>query len=272
MLRAHNADILFSSNQLTLYDDDQSKVQIPLIRPEDDRTFKFIRMTSSDVDKLPVTEVLRPAPASENGTNDSTADQPLAIPAKSNGPVVAPPSEDGSSIGRPSLEQRSFLGMGATRMEGKDAVVEPNPASSGSRSGTSPAVWSNWRRDTEKPSILDWASVGKNPPQAASVRKDTGMKVLRPLKAATRSLSSGSSTTQAHLSSHSPATTGQSRFFDEGKRRESAVPELKRSVSTEKSKDAKDSASLTAKPSSANPVGGASAFAWLNSSSSGAKQ
>lgn len=275
VLRAHNADVLFSSNQLTLYDDDQSKVQIPLIRPEDDRTFKSIRVTSSDVNKSTVpdteersNEPPQPAPTIENGTHVSTTDQSPTILDKSNGPTVAPRSEDGSSIGRASLEQRPFLGMTTNRMEAKDVGIDSSPVTSGPRSGTSPAVWSNWRRDTEKPSILDWANVGKNPPQAASARKDTGMKVLKPLKAATRSLSSGSGSMQAHVNSHSTATTGQSRFFDEGKRRDNTVPELKRSVSTEKPKDA---ASVGVKANSANPVGGASAFAWLNSSSSGSK-
>lgn len=46
-LRAHNADLLFSSNQLTLYDDDRCKLQIPLVRPEDERTFKSLATTST---------------------------------------------------------------------------------------------------------------------------------------------------------------------------------------------------------------------------------
>ena len=46
MLRAHNADLLFSSSQLTLYDDDHSKLQIPLVRPEDERAFKSLHVSS----------------------------------------------------------------------------------------------------------------------------------------------------------------------------------------------------------------------------------
>ncbi|KAF2086449.1 hypothetical protein K490DRAFT_44301, partial [Saccharata proteae CBS 121410] len=42
LLRKHNADILLSSNSMALYDDDGSKLSIPLVRPEDERAFKSL--------------------------------------------------------------------------------------------------------------------------------------------------------------------------------------------------------------------------------------
>ncbi|KAK1910867.1 hypothetical protein P3342_008747 [Pyrenophora teres f. teres] len=72
------------------------------------------------------------------------------------------------------------------------------------------------------------------------------------------------------MSTSNPSpVTGQSRFFDDGKRRgeteawsNPAPPPAKRSVSSEKGKE---NVPALSKPRSANPVGGASAFAWLNS-------
>lgn len=268
VLRAHNADVLFSSNQLTLYDDEQIKVQIPLIRPEDDRTFKSLRVTSRPINmSLPQEREEKKAvppgdlsPINGNGTDKTVLDPLNNEPPKVNGPANTSSSEDGTSTGRRSLEHRPFLGLTTDRVEPKDVATEASPASATPRPGTSPAVWSNWRRDTDKPNTLDWANVGKTPPAPAFARKDTGMKVLKPLKATTRSLSGHTNTAQM---SSSPSSTGQSRFFDEGKRRESGEPQLKRTVSAEKPKD---TAPVVGKPNSTNPIGGASAFPWLNSS------
>ncbi|KAM3416344.1 hypothetical protein BST61_g7948 [Cercospora zeina] len=46
VLRAHNADILFSSNSMTLYDDERSKLSIPLSRPENEAAFNSLHVTS----------------------------------------------------------------------------------------------------------------------------------------------------------------------------------------------------------------------------------
>lgn len=263
MLRAHNADILLSTNQLILYDDERTKLQTPLVRPEDDRTFKSLFVTSGPVhptgqqkagDKsIPLT--LDTDTASEGLTLERAT-------AKLNGTGTTTSSDDGGSTGRRSLEQRPFLGLTATaRPESKEGQ-DSSPSSAAPRSGPSPAIWSNWRRDTEKAGSMDWANVSKTPPSTYQ-RKDTGIKVLKPTKPGTRNLSTSIS------QSSSPATSGQSRFFDEGKRRlsntgdtESSAPPLKRSVSGEKPKE---NVPTLAKTRSANPVGGASAFAWLNS-------
>ncbi|KAF2714606.1 hypothetical protein K504DRAFT_445581 [Pleomassaria siparia CBS 279.74] len=268
-LRAHNADVLFSINQLTLYDDERSKLQIPLVRPEDECTFKSLFVTSGSVHapkQQMATET--PAPAtSDVGTagEGSTLERAAPIVSKLNGTSIntATDSDDGgSSTGRPSVEQRPFLSVTTSRTESKEGQGS-SPPNATPRSGPSPAIWSNWRRDAEKPGSMDWASVSKTPPTTYQ-RRDTGIKVLKPTtKPGMRTLST------ANSQSSSPATTGQSRFFDEGKRRlsnagdiENSAPQLKRSVSGDK---AKEGMSTLAKTRFANPVGGASAFAWLNS-------
>jgi ubiquitin carboxyl-terminal hydrolase 4/11/15 len=272
MLQSHNADILFSSNQLTLYDDGRSKVQIPLVRPEDDRTFKSLFVASGTLNSSKQPSSLRdtyvtptePSTASEGSTAGSTLEHPVATASRMNGGLVGLSSEDGSN-GHPSLEQRPQLGLATNRIEPKDGAQESSPVNAAPRSGTSPAIWSNWRRDAEKPGSTDWANVGK-PLGSTYQRRDTGIKVLRPMKATSRASSSSA------LRSSSPATTtGQSRFFEEGKRRtsnagvpESSEPPLRRSTSGEKAKEGTSASTKTR----TNPVGGASAFAWLNSGGS----
>ncbi|KAF2634783.1 UCH-domain-containing protein [Massarina eburnea CBS 473.64] len=264
MMRAHNADILFSSNQLTLYDDDRSKLRIPLVRPEDEHVFKSLYITSSPHSSTqPRTGAAKSTPLSpkaaayEDEDSISNGQRSSTMAAKSNGAGTTSSSDD-DSMGRRSLEQRPHISLSTTRSASKEP--QDSPASATPRSGPSPAIWNNWRRDAEKSSSGDWAKVGK-PPASTYQRRDTGIKVLK--KPGTRTLSTSIS------SSSSPA--GQSRFFDDGKRRnsnaseaEGTTPMLKRSPSGEKAKE--NGASLGRMPS-ANPVGGASAFAWLNTRS-----
>ncbi|KAL5407992.1 hypothetical protein PMIN06_011942 [Paraphaeosphaeria minitans] len=272
MLRAHNADILLSSNQLTLYDDDRSKLRIPLVRPEDEQTFKSLYITSGSPDRAQ-TElgVEEPSQLPENSSKQKEpSDAPhtnlpsrsAAAAVKATGSATTSGSEDGS-VGRRSLEQRPRLGLSiSSRTESKD-VQETSPGGAATRTGSSPALWSNWRRDPEKSGSTDWANLGKTPAPTYQ-RRDTGIKVLK--KPGARTLSASVS------QGSSPSVAGQSRFFDDGKRREEtadegegSVPPLKRSVSGEKPKE---NTPILTKNRASNPVGGASAFPWLNTGGS----
>ncbi|RAR01296.1 cysteine proteinase [Stemphylium lycopersici] len=221
MLRAHNADLLFSSSQLILYDDDRSKLQIPLVRPEDDRAFRSLRISNGNHASTAEQTQRAAAPAltqhhalGEESTM-SAAHDPFSSTDKSTDTETATNSDDGGSSGRRSLEQRPRLSTSlSSRSDTRDAQ-ESGSVSGAPRSGASSAIWSNWRRDqAEKASAgsVDWASVGKTTSSTPSYqRRDTGIKVLKPSKSA-RTVSTSNS---------SPAT-GQSRFFDDGKRRSEA--------------------------------------------------
>ncbi|OCK78431.1 hypothetical protein K432DRAFT_301974 [Lepidopterella palustris CBS 459.81] len=272
MLRAHNADILFSSNMLTLFDDDRNKLQIPFVRPEDDRTFKSLCLTSGSTNhqKQPAALVdtaastVSDAPSIPETSPPVTSHQKPATGLADLDGMTAAGLDDGGSTGRQSLEQRPLLGLVTGRTESKEGQ-ESSPANSSiSRSGPSPAIWSNWRREGDRSSSMDWANASKNS-SSTYQRRDTGIKVLKPVKPGTRTLSS--STTQ----SPSPAT-GQSRFFDDGRCRTSTTSgsetgdhQLKRAGSGEKTPSStKENMPIVTKTRSSNPVGGASAFAWLN--------
>ncbi|KAK3071094.1 hypothetical protein LTS18_014934 [Coniosporium uncinatum] len=167
---------------------------------------------------------------------------------------------------RQSLEQHPALGRLNIAADERDMNEPPSSTGNLSRSGSSPAIWSNWRRDTDKPSS-DWASATKSG-STAYQRRDQGIKVLKPLRSSSRAFSSSSNQTSTSAS----AIPQQSRFFDEGRRRVSNDgndTQLKRAVSSEQKPGGSgkecSSASGSSKPRVSNPVGGASAFAWLNS-------
>ncbi|KAF1927489.1 uncharacterized protein M421DRAFT_93328 [Didymella exigua CBS 183.55] len=268
LLRSHNADILFSTNHLMIYDDDRNKLQVPLVRPEDESAFKSLSTSHR------TSHILKPGLISKSavvGLPSSvepkvkfleTAQAESTDPQKLGESIMAASSEDGGSNGRRSLDQRPHsLSTSFARSESKDAQLS-SPTTVSSRSGPSPAMLSTWRRDTnEKASggTLDWAHVGKTTASPSSQPRRE-IKVLRPSRSSSRTLTS----------STAAAGTGQSRFFDDGKRKDDGevttgapTPSLSRTVSGEKNENRPPVANLR----SANPVGGASAFAWLKSGS-----
>ncbi|KAF2126189.1 cysteine proteinase [Dothidotthia symphoricarpi CBS 119687] len=260
VLRAHNADILFSANQLTLYDDGGSKLQVPLVRPEDDRTFKPLFTysqahtavdTRSMADKS-MSESSKPEMASGHSATISAPESPSTAGKLNDAHTTGSSDEDGSN-GRRSLEQRPHLGLSTSIRAEQKGAQDVSPVSATLRPSASPALLSNWRRDTQEKTntgFLDWANVGKTSSSAPShQRRDTGIKVLKPMRASTRTVPT----------STSPPVSGQSRFFDDGKRRgegesmtaDSATPQLKTAVSGDKPKD---SAPTLPKTRTANPV------------------
>jgi len=256
MLRAHSADLLFSTNQLTLYDDDHCKLQIPLVRPEDERTFKWLAISSKPSSDLVTQEVggscyERPKQGvvGDNGTPPAIRDRPRSL-SKPKTPGTTG-SDESRPVSRRSLEQRPSLGVSTSaRSSGTKDAQDSSPTSA---IRPSPATLDTWRRrSTEKL----YADATKYNTPSSIEHKPRDLKVLRPSRTTTRTGSTSS------------PSTSQSRFFDDGKRRgedESvAPPELKRSVSGEKANEN----TVPAKSRSANPVGGASAFAWLNNGGS----
>ena len=297
-LRMHNADVFFSSNQLTLFDDDRSKLTVPLVRPEDDATFKSLFVSSGDPSKARVFQDVQPSVTSTIG--EPALQRSLAV-----SPTTASSLRDMSPSEKARESAPSTTGTGSPGIEGVDAGAEgetPTPSatrstpahrpslgiltgrteekpteSTGSlgqtppRSGSvsSPGIWSNWRRDGSATSQMDWANASKGSGPAYQ-RRDTGIKVLKPTKPTTRTFSSSSNT-----STPAPVTS-QSRFFDEGRRRnaapgsESNGSQSRRVSSTDGRSEVilKENQTPAGKPRSTNPVGGASAFSWLNSGQS----
>ena len=187
---------------------------------------------------------------------------------------------NGPTLGQKHDRKPSPPPIDSSKVETKEASDEGPLINASSRTSSSPAIWSNWRRDGAASNQNDWANASRNASgNYQRTTRDQGIKVLKPI----RQVSRNSSTTPLPAS---PTVTGQSRFFDDGKRRSgsSSAVDLgdaqqqqqgRRSASRESIRPIgkENSASVAAaavtpvgsKSRSANPVGGASAFGWLNS-------
>lgn len=295
ILRAHSADILFSSNSMTLFDDERSKLSIPLVRPENEAAFKSLFITSGTPQAMPekLDEQAKDQPYI-NGVGQGSSGASVSSAAASPPPgkyrppgVVAAESGSLDSVrGRPtgsdsdtrpgseqSATSRPSLSLLNTRSDTQDQPTEPGPQTTPMRTGSSPAIWSNWRRDgitstSGPPSGMDWASASKGR-ETSYQRKESGIKVLKP-KTASRTVSSTG--TSGVATTNSPAD-GRSRFFDEGRRKSDyeSKPigaELKKENS---STSTSTTASGAAPKTKSNPIGGGSAFSWLNPGGSSGK-
>ncbi|KAH9827650.1 UCH-domain-containing protein [Teratosphaeria destructans] len=295
VLRAHNADILFSSNSMTLFDDDRSKLSIPLVRPESEASFNSLYVTTGNPQTAPQQPVSDEQPREQlflNGLGQgssgaSLSSAPTSPPPGKYRPPGALTAEAGNTVdaakagasgsdgdlraaSRQSSASRPPLSMLDTRAEAPEQHTESGPQNATpSRPGNSPAIWNNWRRDgaaatttsTPQTSGLDWANAGRNR-DSTYQRRDTGIKVLKP-KSASRTAST------SFVSNASPAD-GRSRFFDEGKRRDDSTSVSTASAADKEKENRTPSIASTSTAAStiktkANPIGGASAFSWLNS-------
>ena len=306
LLAAHNADVLLSRNMLTLVDDERTKLSIPLVRPENEATFKNLYITSGvpgnrgtkrpekqEKEHSYITEDLRNGALShQSETSDQTILPDAREDGVDHGVIGSGPgpgyTEDavlgsGKLVKAPDHDRKPSLGRLSTEQKPEEIELgEPSSSvTSASKTGSSPAIWNNnWRRDGNAPQTNqgDWTNISRSGSRTILTgrsNRDAGIKVLKPSRQASRS-----SNVPQSASAASPTVTGQSRFFDEGKRRngesltprsatipDSTLETSKQSSATEASSKggSKENAQAATKPRSLNPVGGASAFGWLNS-------
>ncbi|PLB39487.1 uncharacterized protein BDW47DRAFT_13167 [Aspergillus candidus] len=247
VLRSHNADILFSQDKIIMVDDERNKVSIPLVRPEDDAVFRSLG-TSSCSSRAGRTAQALPA-----------TDHPSVNGHSAAGVIGQPPSRQSrstSASGRVSFEERedgeqahsletphpprSEPSQEQQQQQTQQQQQQPQAAKPAEMPLSSPAkaepagVWGSWKRDSRA-----------DPASSASGRPSRGraMKVLRPSKTSSRTSQSAASTPTGS----GPEPVGLSTASQPASSR--ASPEEGR----------------TGKQWSSNPIGGASAFGWLNS-------
>ena len=304
VLRSHSADILLSSNSMTLYDDEQSKLSIPLVRPEDEKAFKSLYVSTGTPHLASRPQSLAKDQTYFNGLGQGSSAASVSSAAASPPPgkyrppgavasdvsttesakagaavLVADADADVRPLSRASNTSRPSLSTLNTRAEASEPpAMDLSAQSTPLRTGSSPAIWSNWRREGTAPTAsqpaststsgLDWANAGKNR-ETSYQRKESGIKVLKP-KTVNRSVSSTTApTTPAAQPMPAPPSAGgsggmgdgRSRFFDEGRRRDG--PEVRKENAPPSAIGTTAPAPGTAK-TKANPIGGASAFSWLN--------
>ena len=303
VLRTQNADILLSQDRMTLCDDSRHKLSIPLVRPEDATIYKGLITCAqaSTTDRAPSNGVARQDP---NAVVNSTASIPYIRSVEVNGAPNNMSGSDrmtlstssinisASAEGSTSGDGHKFTGSQGPREDSpalaRDDKIEPssgpeNASVAGAPTRTeSGSIWGSWRRDSTANIRADMAPSSNNTTGSGYQRagRGRGMKVLKPAKLGTTPSSRSFSATQTSTGFEAAPP----RFVDPGGRRGSQTAakaddrddqhSIEARGSFSSSGDAKSSTGLmkdslavaSSKSRSANPIGGASAFGWLNSS------
>ncbi|CAL5875199.1 uncharacterized protein PFLUO_LOCUS9503 [Penicillium psychrofluorescens] len=230
VLRSHNADILFSQDKIVMVDEDHNRISIPIVRPEKDSMFKSL-----------VTVPLQTEPHASNEPNSiGVINKPTTTVPKQ---TTSAPTSAHASVSEADEAH-------GPRLPDADPVEAPSTSATSTESAsTAPStkqenagvgIWGSWRRDSK----LDPNAAGG---AAGKASRGRTMKVLRPSKTPNRpssgSTSAPTSATMDHAEDSAPhLPTDSTRYVppagDENRSSKFFAP---------------------------NPVGGASAFGWLNS-------
>ncbi|CAD6565793.1 MAG: hypothetical protein ASARMPRED_007990 [Alectoria sarmentosa] len=279
VLRTRNADVHFSLDRLTLFDDDRNKLSVPLVRPENATLFQNLQTTIASDTSLESSLAKVSGPASEifktNGkAKEAHIEQSFRKPEDKQEETKTPTSAN--AMPPPAAPSPSVIGEGRkmivesgnsesissvvanTDLKGSDSLTNGTTPDTPTRSESS-NVWGSWRRDSTQGTRADSSAAGSSNTGYQRAGRGRGMKVLRPARL---------NTSRASSAQQQPVgfDAAPSRFGDSSK------PENDESQSpaTDQRSFSGDTRgplqALTNKPRSTNPIGGASAFGWLNSS------
>lgn len=279
VLRTRNADVHFSLDRLTLFDDDRNKLSVPLVRPENATLFQNLQTTIASDTSLepPLANVSGPVneTCNSNGkAKETVVEQSFGKPEikpeetktqTSTNAMPLPAASSPSVIG----DGRKMIADGGNSESISSVVVDTDLKDSESlNNGTTPdtptrsessIVWGSWRRDSTQGTRAEPSAAGSSTTGYQRAGRGRGMKVLRPARL---------NTSRATSAQQQPVgfDAAPSRFGDSSKDENNE----NRSPATDQrsfSGDARGALqSLTNKPRSSNPIGGASAFGWLNAS------
>ncbi|KAL8693544.1 MAG: hypothetical protein Q9224_003734 [Gallowayella concinna] len=285
VLRACNADVHFSLDRLTLFDDERNKLSVPLVRPENAALFQNLLTTNVALqradDSFPEQkqgEVMHKSQMDEKPAGFSlahaavtqpqiTSAEPEHTPLES--PVVpaAKPSVIGQgrrAVGEISTSEKPLTAKEDVDIKDSESLANGSTPDTPTRSDNG-NLWGSWRRDSTQGTRPDTvtANLSSNSGYQRAGR-GRGMKVLKPARLNT---------------SRSSSTTQSATGFDSTPGRFSDVGKWPSPTTSNENQDTRNSAmdrrfsagikspllTLTGKPNKSNPVGGGSAFGWLNS-------
>ena len=282
-LRARSADIQFSLDRLTLFDDDRNKLSVPLVRPENAKLFQSLLTTNIHAREADTTALksshlgLR---TSNGNPRDQAAETPQTAYTVSSANKAEVTGEQGATPVAPSP---SVIGEERNNSTVSRTSDEPTPTTSSSNqargsealaNGTAPdtptktepsSIWGSWRRDSTQGGKTDPSSSTPTSGYQRAGRGGRGMKILKPARLNT-------SRAAAPTQGSGGIDAAPSRLGDSARRSSQVTPvegpETTKSAVEQRSfsgdvKPQPQSAGSKTRPS--NPVGGASAFPWLNS-------
>ena len=282
VLRTRNADIHFSLDRLTLLDDERNKLSVPLVRPENAALFQNLQtlaaasnMTESmvadesgNVGYLSKPDEKLKEPTQESLQKDPEKPVEESKPQIQNNATITPATSSPSVIGEgrritgDSIGDEPPISVKASNdFKDSESFANGNTPDTPTRT-ESGNIWGSWRRESTHGTRADAPT--SNAPTSSGYQRASrgrGMKVLRPTRVTSRSTSS-----QQPMG----LDIATSRFGDAGKSGISDENQSPTSASDRKSISG-DANRLplqpqTSKTRSSNPIGGASAFGWLNTS------
>ena len=289
ILRARNADILLSQDRLTLFDDDRNRLAVPLVRPEKAAIYQSLLTTNVSVHASSQPSDTAASNHSPDGEKKSQ-EQSSEAAATLQGSVPEEANAQGAAGANFAVSAPSFLQTSVIGSERKSAVTaQSNGRSSPAQKGnglpdqknaadsTTPdtptrtetgSTWGSWRRGSAQNAGLDTtSSLSSSSSGYQRAGRGRGMKILKPV----RSTTSSRSTSSAAALGPAGFDAAPSRFPENGRGVTQSIPGENedvqpamppRSLSGEGKSPLQ---ALTNQPRSANPIGGASAFGWLNS-------
>jgi hypothetical protein len=256
---------------MLIVDDERNKISIPLVRPENDSAFKAL---STGPEPCPTVCAEQDGqketdPLQINGGQPSEAaeDQRGASPRqKSTAPNLTLRTSSDSFGSHHKPRSAQFATDSEDNSPDQPQLRSTASDRSISASGQTEAsgVWGSWRRDsnTGKSDSTSHLSAYQRPTRPRS------MKVLKPTKSSSSSRQVSSTTNASSVQE-----AASSRTSDPGHRgRQSPSADSGESPETTPNhpKSAKSGdGPWASKPHSVNPIGGASAFGWLNTNQRG---
>ena len=274
VLRFRNADIHFSLDRLTLFDDERNKVSVPLVRPENAALFQNLQIRvmgtfisgheQSEGSQAAEPEILtcskQEMPGSKSGTQAEEAKTQDTY-RNMTSPTPSSPSVIGE--GRKALNDQNNTDDASNAVKASVDLKDTEGLTNGTTPDTptrtdSSNIWGSWRRDSAQGSRPDaaFSSVSSTSGYQRAGR-GRGMKVLKP----------------ARLNTSRTSSSQQPVGFDAAPSRFGDVHRLCNQNNNENSPSTGDSrrsfssdtkTPVSGKPRSSNPIGDASAFGWLN--------
>ena len=288
VLRARNADIHFSLDRLTLFDDDRNKLSVPLVRPEKASLFKHLLTTNLTDSPTSASLADQTGQSEKSRTGDEGAKEgklKLITHEEAEFRNEAKAEQPSATISRPLTSSPSVIGDGrkltairTTDVNSPVAKVEADTRDAGSfTNGTTPdtpskvdggSIWGSWRRDATLPGRTEptsSSSITTSGYQRAG--RGRGMKVLKPARLNTSTSRSASAAQppvgfDAAPSRFGESTKGTGQAMS-AENQDSRSPVLEGKPFPSDTKQPLQSLTNRSRPS--NPIGGASAFGWLNS-------
>ncbi|KAK1970349.1 hypothetical protein LY78DRAFT_677782 [Colletotrichum sublineola] len=292
-LRAHQADILLSQNRMSLYGSEREKLSVPFVRPEDEGTFKHISTTNLIPEKPRLNANAAPFVSGDPRPQASTTHDALENSVSSVQPEDAESQGPLSPLGHHSVPNKSIGASnlsesgGESERAGKDhasgsesgarepsAMQNSSASTDGSRRESAGGIWGSWRQGTSASGSENGQRDANGPLSGyqPAGRSSRNMKVLKPLKSGS---SSSARTGAAYEPPPVPRTSGEHRRKSQASVAAESTPpatvrwEAKRSASsvgstteTKAQRETKNAGPPL--PRSVNPIGGASAFSWMN--------